>query len=153
MQLWSLIGGGSTFTFNEILIQISACLTAHENFKIVYHTEHYEVPIDEIEQYFQSHPRPPQNLTASEEKKMLLDQIQRLEGQIALLKTGKGGPAPAAKPVSENPEFDPLDVDLDEKLPISVDEPPAGIAERKTFRDLQAELAKDLENVKPISNR
>ncbi len=156
-QLWSIIGGGTNFTLDEVLGQLHESLGLGEAYFIQHHNELFRVGKPAIAAYFETHAAPERRLTVEQQNKVLLDKIKNMETELAILRAGSGGPKPEAEPEEEVAPIDLGDsVDLPDPADIRPsDSGPVMNPEKVTAgEDFRRDLAKGLANVRPaVKNR
>jgi hypothetical protein len=145
--LWAKIGGGSGFTFDEILAQASSEQLAGENFFITHHDERYMIPKEAVEAYFQTHARPGGKMSREEEKAALLHRISELESLVANLRQSQVKPAPAAPAMVSSVEDAPAKDDSGDSL---FDCPDVHSPDSAANADYKKDLEKSLKGKQPL---
>jgi len=153
-ELVTRIGGRTTFSIDDLVRMIASAEKNNEPFRLVDSDVNFEVPVDQIRDYFKDHPRPARRLTLQEENAWLKGRVKELEAVLA--ENGIIDPVTELQP---HPSF--IAPFVKKKVPptahkgILADEPPGRTPKEDapmTVSQIQDELAFELRDKKPLTN-
>jgi len=159
-ELWSELSGSTKFGQDELIEMLSYQDDQGEDFYIYHRHKSFCVPLHKIREFFARHTKPVPPMTKDQELKYLREKVQKLQSEVeAHQAEGQlAKPAPDAPEAFEKAE-EPLPDDLGpatmqadpaDPLPPKRDEaiPPAHERKKQSLKEVRADLAKELKEVK-----
>ena len=164
-ELWSVLSGSTEFGQDELIEMLSVQDDDGKDFYIYHRNKAFCVPLHKIREFFTAHSKPIPPMSKDQELVYLREKVKKLQDEAEEFQaTGK-----VSRPAPDEPEEDtkvaeeaPVDdigskvVDGVEKgefktIPPKRDEsiPPHGQREKKSLKEIRADLAKELKDVKP----
>jgi len=163
-ELWSELSGSTKFGQDELIEMISLQDDQEKDFYIYHRHKAFRVPLHKIREFFTRHTKPVPPMTKDQELKYLREKVKKLQDEAeAFQAEGKlSKPAPdEPEPVEEDAELrepsgsdvasdNSAAVDPVKPIPPKRDEsiPPPGQREKQSLKEIRADLAKELKNVK-----
>ena len=161
--------GGSGFTFDQIVLQLSAADDAGEDFPLVLGNQRYRVPLGHIREFFERYEKPQRKMSPEQEviflRKKLDEQrgvIEKLTGivketpQGAMLKDileGKGTPDDIRKTFDAHQLTQPTSgAEVVHKEP-EPQEVPSVEPERESPNEIQERLKEEVKGKQPVDTR
>jgi len=148
LQLLAKIQGGTPFTVDQLVQQLDRSERSGEDFRISHQRVNYVVPVDQIREYFTTHPRPAKKLTPQEQVEFLTKRVKELEAKLA--EHGLMEPTPV---YDEQPRFE-----RQGRVPVASEpqpepEIPTGTkdGDKMTTEQIQDDLLKELDGKKPLT--
>lgn len=171
-ELWSELSGSTRFGQDELIEMLSLQDDDGKDFYIYHRHKAFCVPLHKIREFFTRHTKPVPPMTKDQELKYLREKVKKLQDE-AEASRGMDKIARPAPDVPDEPEEDtkvaeeiPADdvgskvVDGIEtsKLKVSPpkrdeDIPPPDQREKKSLKEIRADLAKELQDVKPAKKK
>lgn len=160
-QLWSELSGSTDFGQDELIEMLAYQDDQGEDFCIYHRNKAFCVPLHKIKEFFTRHKKPVPPMTEAEELKYLREKVKKLEAEAENFQAVKEGQKPA-------PEDDETKVYVAEEADTSGDSgqdtpvveekpvppkrdesiPPPDQREKKSLKDIRADLAVELKDKK-----
>jgi hypothetical protein len=155
-QLIAAIGGGTPFTHEDMVIQLSKADDENRDFYVNHRNERYKVPAAKAKEFFKEHEKPIRPMSVAEENKLLKRKLEEAEKELAKSKGEKvekkkpaTPPEPEIKGVrkkatKKSSPKDPAPKGEEGPIP-SADEKP------ESFEDIQNRLKSEIKDKQPVS--
>jgi hypothetical protein len=148
LQLVAKIQGGTAFSVDQLVAMLDAADKSQEDFRINHQGVNFVVPLDQIREYFATHPRPTRKLTIQEEVESLRSRVKELEARLA-----EAGLLEAEPAFQEQPKFEkrgkiPQATPPEPRIDIPAD---LGDGKKQSIEEIQADLLSDLRGKKPVT--
>ena len=159
-ELLSQLSGSTDFGQDELVEMFAHQDDNSKDFCIYHRHKAFCVPLHKIREYFTRHKKPVPPMTKDQELIYLREKVKKLQDEAEAFQAGEkvARPAPdepeafekAEEPLPDNLGPATMSVDPAEPTPPERDEsiPPPDMREKKSLKEVRADLAKELKGVK-----
>jgi hypothetical protein len=139
-ELVTTIGGGTSFSVDQLVSMLSAAEQKGEDFRIVHQDLRFVIPLGFIREYFKDHARPTARMSPKEELEYLRKRVSELESER--VGADKSNPHPQAPSRLERPPANQVPPPRDETIPNR---------EKMSSDELREDLKKELGAAVPLT--